>query len=370
MKKIIALGIITWFFAFCSQKAIAQNDNPSPPPPPPVAPVPPEPPMPSGRQSETQEIIIRKKGDKEKTLVLSFDKNKITVNGKPLVEFNDDEISINNRRIVIGKKLEKNIDDIMRDFDIQLNGTFEMDDDRVKEVMGYGRSTAFLGVAFENENEGAKISSVEKNSPAEKAGLQKDDIITKLGEEKINTGNNLAVAINKLNPKDEVKISYLRNGRQKYAKVTLGEKIPSFTKSFSFNDGPRNRIITVPGYKGPKNWGAEDFNKEKFFDEYGNWEDFDFFNRQKLGLKIQDTEESNAVKVIDVEENSLAASAGLKKDDIITEINGAKVTNTDEARDQLRSTEQKPSYSIKAVRNGNAMNFTIKIPKKLKTAEL
>ena len=119
-------------------------------------------------------------------------------------------------------------------------------------------------------NEGAKISSVEKNSPAEKAGLQKDDIITKLGEEKINTGNNLAVAINKLNPKDEVKISYLRNGRQKYAKVTLGEKIPSFTKSFSFNDGPRNRIITVPGYKGPKNWGAEDFNKEKFFDEYGN----------------------------------------------------------------------------------------------------
>ncbi|HRB29998.1 MAG TPA: PDZ domain-containing protein [Ferruginibacter sp.] len=373
MKRIIALGIITWFFAFCSQKAIAQNDNPPPPPPPtvvPVAPPPPPPPPPPGQKSETQEIIIRKKGDKDKTIILSFDNKKVMVNGKPLVEFNDNEISINNRRIVIGKKLEKNIDDIMRDFDIQLNGTFEMDDDRVKEVIDYGRSTAFLGVAFENENEGAKISSVEKNSPAEKAGLQKDDIITKVGEEKINTGNNLAVAVNKLNPKDEVKISYLRNGRQKSAKVTLGEKIPTFTKSFSFSDGPRNRVITVPGYKGPKKWGTEDFNKEKFFDEHGNWEDFDFFNRQKLGLKIQDTEEANAVKVIDVEENSLAASAGLKKDDIIIEINGAEVTNTDEARDLLRSTEQKPSYSIKALRNGNAMNFTIKIPKKLKTAEL
>jgi serine protease Do len=49
-------------------------------------------------------------------------------------------------------------------------------------------------------------------------------------------------------------------------------------------------------------------------------------------LKIQDTEEGTGVKVLDVEAASAAATAGLMKDDVITEIGGVKVTNTDEAR--------------------------------------
>ena len=49
-----------------------------------------------------------------------------------------------------------------------------------------------------------------------------------------------------------------------------------------------------------------------------------FFPRQKkLGLKIQDTEEGGNVKIIDVEDSSAAQKAGLKKDDIITEIKSA-----------------------------------------------
>jgi len=60
----------------------------------------------------------------------------------------------------------------------------------------------------------------------------------------------------------------------------------------------------------------------------------------------------------------------LKKDDVITEIGGVKVTNTDEAREQLMENADKNTYSIKAKRNGTEMDFTIKIPKKLKTANL
>ena len=97
----------------------------------------------------------------------------------------------------------------------------------------------------------------------------------------------------------------------------------------------------------------------------------DMFPRhQKLGLKIQDTEDGNGVKVIDVDNNSPADKAGLKKDDIITEVGGKKIKNTDEARDQLQENAEKAAYNIKAKRNGNEMNFDIKIPKKLKTANL
>jgi serine protease Do len=95
-----------------------------------------------------------------------------------------------------------------------------------------------------------------------------------------------------------------------------------------------------------------------------------FSRQKKIGLKIQDTDEGGNVKIIDVEEGSAAEKAGLKKDDIITEIGGKKVTNTDEARQQLNPAQAKPAYPIKALRNGTEMIFDIKIPKKLKTADL
>ena len=92
--------------------------------------------------------------------------------------------------------------------------------------------------------------------------------------------------------------------------------------------------------------------------------------KQKLGLKIQDTEESNRVKVLDVEPGSAAGKAGLQRDDIVIEIDGEKINNTDEARLQLQENAERSAYKIKATRNGNTMEFEVKIPKKLKTADL
>ena len=96
----------------------------------------------------------------------------------------------------------------------------------------------------------------------------------------------------------------------------------------------------------------------------------EFFRQKKLGLKIQDTEEGGNVKIIAVEDSSAAQKAGLQKDDIITETNGQKISNTDDAREQLQEAASKSSYTIKAKRNGIDMSFDVKIPKKLKTANL
>ena len=87
-------------------------------------------------------------------------------------------------------------------------------------------------------------------------------------------------------------------------------------------------------------------------------------------MKIQDTEDGKGIKVLDVDTDSPAQKAGLKKEDVVTEIDGKKVSNTDEAREQLHDAQEKSSYNIKATRNGTSMSFDIKIPKKLKTANL
>jgi serine protease Do len=97
---------------------------------------------------------------------------------------------------------------------------------------------------------------------------------------------------------------------------------------------------------------------------------FEMFGRQKkIGLKFQDTEDGVGVKVINVEDSSTAAIAGLKKDDVITEINEKKIENTDDAREELVPEEGRKSYKIKALRNGAEMTFDVKIPRKLKTAD-
>jgi serine protease Do len=127
------------------------------------------------------------------------------------------------------------------------------------------------------------------------------------------------------------------------------------------------RIQRVPGdamsEMSPRVWSPGSENDFKMFDNY-------FPRQQKLGVKIQDTEEGNGVKVLEVDKDSPAEKAGLKKEDVVTEIGGKKITNTDEMREQLMENMEKSTYNIKATRNGSAMSFDIKIPKKLKTANL
>ncbi len=71
-----------------------------------------------------------------------------------------------------------------------------------------------------------------------------------------------------------------------------------------------------------------------------------------------------------MEDESAAAKAGLKKDDIITEVNGNKVKNVNEVRKEVADVKDKNNYNLKAKRNGGDMNFEIKIPKKINKADL
>src|SRR5689334_3869076 len=53
------------------------------------------------KDGKTEEIIIRNKGDKEMNLDVKIKGDQITVNGKPLAEFKDDNITINKRKMMV-----------------------------------------------------------------------------------------------------------------------------------------------------------------------------------------------------------------------------------------------------------------------------
>ncbi len=369
MKKNITLTILGWFFAsMLGQTAYAQNekiekeeviikDGPA-----------------SKDQKETQEIIIRKRGDKNTKITLDISGGKVLINGKPMAEFSEDGITINNRKMIIrdGNKITMDFSgDMLGDLDNldKLEGLSNITIDKLDErkmFFGNGEiSKTFLGVNTENDKDGAKITRVEKESPAEKAGLLKDDIIYKLQDKKIGDMEALSEAISAMKPDENAKIYFLRDGKKKEATAKLALRKNSFdiNRSYVFKmPNGKTRSLTVP--KMPV---------RPQFDMRGNYDFGGVFmdaRRPKLGIKIRDTEEGNGVEILEVEEGSISATAGLLNADVVTEIGGTKVTNTDEAREQLRENASKSTYSIKAKRNGKEMDFTIKIPKILKTANL
>jgi serine protease Do len=329
-------------------------------------------------KKETQEIVIKSNGDKNVKLNVEIDGDKVTINGKPLSDFNDADVTINKRKFIIrddhGGNMTFNFDgpDGMHDMDNRI-----LLEDQLKNFKGNGTShRPFLGVTTEKADDGAKIVEVSKGSAAEKAGLKKGDVITKINDDVITDAAILADVVAGRKPKDEVKVYYKRDGKKNEVKAILGDRIEERDMVFKYdNSGPMVRGFKSPRVQVrpmPDGEIFRDFNMDDNF-RFAPNEDLmgGMFPRQKrLGLKIQDTEEGGNVKVIDVEDSSAAQKAGLKKDDVITEINGQKISNTDDAREQLQEVADKSAYTIKAKRNGSEMNFDIKIPKKLKTANL
>lgn len=92
---------------------------------------------------------------------------------------------------------------------------------------------AFLGVEYQlvsqssailnSVPQGAYVVSVVANSPAEKAGIQTGDIITKFDGQNIDSSNSLADLIAKKKAGDNINLEVWRNSNTQTVSVTLGE---------------------------------------------------------------------------------------------------------------------------------------------------
>ncbi|HEX9979789.1 MAG TPA: trypsin-like peptidase domain-containing protein [Flavobacterium sp.] len=75
-----------------------------------------------------------------------------------------------------------------------------------------------LGV---NVTDGFYVNKVTKNSGAEKSGLKKGDIITKIDDRTISSYSDLATIINTKRPNDKVQVTFIREGKTMSVPVTL-----------------------------------------------------------------------------------------------------------------------------------------------------
>jgi S1-C subfamily serine protease len=105
--------------------------------------------------------------------------------------------------------------------------------EKIEEYRTYGKFIKpYLGVSYQMISEfeayyyanvvaGAFIQSIDTNGPAYAAGLRKGDIITKLGEDDVDTS--LSTLIQKHDVGERLEVKYYRNGSEKSTTVTLAE---------------------------------------------------------------------------------------------------------------------------------------------------
>lgn len=283
-----------------------------------------------------EDIIIRKKSSANEKITIIIDGDKVTVNGKPVDDFSSDVVEVTKRKSPVRVTAPR----MAKGFRI-----FEDDDN----VVFNGGNKAMLGVYTEKVADGVKITDVSKNSAAEKAGLKKDDVISKVGDKKIDSPETLADVIGDKKVDDKVELTYKRDGKEAKTTATL-QKGAGYSFNFNNDDFMKDFNIEIPtppsiaGYS----WGR----------------------KPKLGLQVEDVEEGKGVKVKTVDDNSPAAKAGLKAGDIITSINNKTIDGVDDVKEETGEAKEGDTLKIKFTRDGSTQSVDVKIPKKIKTATL
>ncbi len=318
----------------------------------------------NGKQQNQKTVTIRMKnsGDKQEKMTIEIDGNKVKINGKNAGEIENVDVNINENKFLFnnnGKEITINGNPLL---------SKKLKTITLNNYKGMGNK-AILGIGMEKVENGVKITSVSEGSGAEKASLKEDDIITKIDGRNITTEMDITKIVGNAKPGDALKIDFIRNGNQKNVKAILGERK---MEAFSFNgNGDFKGDMQMPGMPPLHNF---DFKMDGNFDDMDLQgmplaKSFMFKNTPKLGASLIETEDDKGLEIASVEENSIAAKAGLQKGDIVTKVGDALVKNIGDIKTAINDNKNK-TFAIVYIRNGKEMKTEVKFPKKLKTINL
>lgn len=302
-------------------------------------------------KKERQQIVITRSGDKNEKTVIEIDGDKVKVNGKDVADLKDIQVHVNNLKIPNITSLRTPGGTYSMTFDDFGHGTslFNVDSNR-----------AMLGVTTMSDDKGAEIQSITKESAAEKAGLKKGDVITKIDNRKIDGSEDVTDAIRAHKPGDKVSVTYLRNGKEEKASAQLG----------------MFKGIDVKGMTAPRVFSNDMWRESldnRVFDRVpgaANVYGAAIAGRPKLGMAVQDTDDGKGVKVLDVDEDGTASKAGIKEGDIILQIDDKAVNSADEISKLMKEKKDQPSVKFQVNRGGKNQTIEVKVPRKLKTVDL
>ncbi|HTZ97242.1 MAG TPA: DegQ family serine endoprotease [Terriglobales bacterium] len=199
--------------------------------------------------------------------------------------------------------------------------------------VGVQEVTPDLAKAFNVPAEkGALVGSVEPNSPGDKAGLKRGDIITQLNGQPISGSNDLRLKVGSMAPGTKVSLKINRNGQTSDISITLGE---------------------APTGKGAN---AEGGSAENSPMQGVQVDELTGDIRQQLGLGA----DVKGVVVTQVPDGSPASDAGLQRGDVIQQVNRKPVNSVDDYERLIR--EAGKQSLVLLVNRGGSTTFIVVQP--------
>lgn len=320
------------------------------------------------------EITIRHKSGKDAKLTIEIKDGDVFVDGKPVSEFEDSNISIHRHKVMSygngfsfsSPEVEPDVAMLLRNMN-DASGSWSFNGNHVIKS-----NRAMLGVATENREsvKGATVTQVTKGSAAEKMGLKAGDVITKVDDEEITEPSSLFAAVGAHEAGDKVTVTFMRDGKEQKVTGALGKgkavtvepmnlykfETPETPEMHEMPEMPEMPEMHVMPQMPQGAWPKE------FHEFYGN--------SLKFGIRAQDAEDGKGVKVLDVDDESTAAKAGIKEGDVITRFDGKDINSVTALTEAARGAREKISVKVTIVRDGKVQEIEVKVPRKLRTADL
>jgi membrane-associated protease RseP (regulator of RpoE activity) len=234
---------------------------------------------------------------------------------------------------------------------------------------------SFLGVYAEDINKenmgryglrearGAGITSVVKDSPAEKAGLRKDDVIVRFDNESVTSVRKLNRLVSEVAPDQTVKLAISRGGAEQEVAVTIGKRKDS-SDAMQKLHGLSGKLEGLEGLMGPEGrtwkWEGPEGRGEGFVFAFGNNRRIGVSTTQ-LTKQLADyfgVTEGTGVLVTSVTDDGPAAKAGIKAGDVIVSLDGEKIAD---AGDLSRALNKKKEGDVilNIIRNKSQRTITV-----------
>jgi membrane-associated protease RseP (regulator of RpoE activity) len=236
----------------------------------------------------------------------------------------------------------------------------------------------YLGVVAENINNenmgryrlnqvrGIGVTQVVKDSPAEKAGIRKDDVILRIDGEAVNSVRKLNRLISEMAPDHNVRIAVSRGGAEQELTATIGKR-----------NNPSMAGDLMPGAPRVFKWEGPDPKTFDFklhgpmFDrEFGDFGDLSMFlqNGRRIGVStVQLTKQladyfgvagGNGVLVTAVTDDGPAAKAGVKAGDVITAVDGETIDSPGDIS-RVISRKKEGDVTLTVIRNKSQQTIRV-----------
>jgi C-terminal processing protease CtpA/Prc len=208
---------------------------------------------------------------------------------------------------------------------------------------------------------GVLLGRILPDSPAAKAGLKDNDVITEINGQRVEGEAQFRRMIHEIPAGRSAQFTVWRDGRAQTINVTLG-KSEEHANTW-FKTAPRAFSFQLPKIEMPEvtPMPGMDWN-------YGVLAGA----RPRLGIDAEDLSgqfgtyfgapDGEGVLVREVNSGSPAEKAGVKSGDVITALNGERIRSLGDLREKLAAKREDKTVKLGVLRNKSEMSITVEMP--------